>query len=173
MQPYRPFPKFIPRPVIAIFIGLFIVAWLTGMTAALTGALCRNPDKPDAKRLRGCNISIPLADLFPGESHKMASVYLERGILRADKGETELARADMVEALGLATDGQPHRAIEIWAAAVKQKQETIRDRDKGPRLYRPNPGIGLARLFARMQAEPDGSSAKRIWAEVVIKAEGG
>ena len=91
MPLYKPFPKFILRPVITIFIGLFIMVWLTMMTTALTGALCGNPDKPDAKRLRGCNISIPLGNLLPGDDHKKASLYLQRGILRANAGATDLA----------------------------------------------------------------------------------
>ena len=156
-----------------IYVCLFMVVWLTALTAGHWSQSCRNPDKSVATRLRGCNIAISLRNLFPGERQKLASAYLERGILRANTGETELARADMAEALDRATDGQADRAIEIWAAAVKQKQETIRDRNKGPRPYRDNPGAWLARLFARMQAEPDGSPAKRIWAEVVIKAQGG
>ena len=91
MPLYKPCPKFIPRPVITIFIGLFIMVWLTMMTTALTGALCGNPDKPDAKRLRGCNISIPLGNLLPGDDRKKASLYLQRGILRANAGATDLA----------------------------------------------------------------------------------
>lgn len=173
MSLYKPFPKFIPRPLIVICVCLFIAFWLTAMTTALTGALCTNPDRPAEKRLRGCNISIPLGKLIPGDGHKRGSVYLERGIIRANMGETELARADMAEALDRATYGEPHRAIQMWGEFVRQTQQTMRDRDKGSRLYRRNPGIWFARLFERIQAEPQGSPAKRIWAEFVIKAEGG
>ena len=171
MSFYIPFPKFIPRPLIVIYFVLFIAVWLTGMTTALTGALCTNPDKPAEKRLRGCNITIPLGDLIPGEGHKRGSFYLERGIIRANMGQTELARADMAEALDRTTYGEPHRALQMWGDSVRQKRETIRDRHKGPRPYRRDPGYWVANLFERMAAEPQGSPAKRVWAEVVIKAE--
>lgn len=175
MPLYKPFPKFIPRPVITIFIGLFIMVWLTMMMTALTGALCGNPDKPDAKRLRGCNISIPLGNLLPGENHKKASLYLQRGILRANAGATDLARADMAEALDRATRGQPHRAIQIWAEAQRYQQD-IKDawkRGERPMMQGRDSYSWVAELFLRILTEPAGSPAKRIWAEVVMKAEGG
>lgn len=173
MSLYKPFPQFIPRPVIVTCVCLFISFWLADMTAALSGALCRNPDKPAEARLRGCNISIPLGSLFPGDGHTLGSLYLERGILRANIGQTELARADMAEALDRASFGEPRRAIQMWGDSVRQKQEAIRDRHKGPRPYRHYPGHWVAKLFERMQPELDGSRAKRIWTEVVVNAEGG
>ena len=171
MSIYKPFPTFIPRPVIVVCVSLFIIFWLTGMTTALSGALCTNPDKPAEKRLRGCNIAIPLGHLIPGDGHKRGSVYLERAILRANRGETELARADMAEALDRTTYGEPHRAIQMWGDSVRQTQETMRDRHKGPRPYRRDPGYWVANLFERMAAEPQGTPANLVWAGVVMKAE--
>lgn len=119
MSIYKPFPKFIPRPLIVIYVGLFITVWLTAMTTGRMASLCRNPDKPAETRIRGCNISIPLGSLFPGDGHKLGSLYLERGILRANIGQTELARADMTEALDRTTYGEPHRAIQMWGDFVR------------------------------------------------------
>ena len=81
----------------------------------------------------------------------------------------------MAEALDRATRGQPHRAIQIWAEAQRYQQD-IKDawkRGERPMMQGLDSYSWVAELFLRIQTEPAGSPAKRIWAEVVMKAEGG
>lgn len=85
-----------------IAVTLFLAFWFTGLVSFLSGAGCLDERRPDAQRLRMCNSSIVLGAplrAFGIDRLKGAALYLERGILRANKGGADEALTDMRAAM--------------------------------------------------------------------------
>ena len=77
------------------FIYLFVMVWLSGMTAGLAGGACKNDRYEGVRKLRACNISLTAGAwlaIFPGERARGASLHLERGLALLQAGRPMDAR---------------------------------------------------------------------------------
>lgn len=86
----------------AIFIWVFLAAWLSLMTAGLTAGACRNGNYAGDKKLRFCTVSLMAAawtKVSATERAKGAIIRLERAIALSQTGREEEARNAFARAL--------------------------------------------------------------------------
>ncbi len=143
--------------------------WIPGMAASLTAKTCVNPKYDDAKRLRFCNFSLTVVQVtvFATEGHKVAGILMERGILRANKGDVEAARQDMQRALKLASYGTPH----AQQRELSRQLEAAPGHGKSPALAETTRTYHwLLKLLLRAQRPDVSETATRIWNEVLDDA---
>lgn len=155
--------------LVALVSAAILLIWVPMMAASLTASTCENGKYDEAKRLRFCNFAIPVSGvtLFATEPHKRASMFLERGILLANKGETEAAYADMKRALNMVTDNNPQPALLSTDKFFKTYKDHPEAANRVSRFEKPDKW--LLGLLAR-SGEPDISAdATAIWYRVLAE----
>lgn len=109
---------------ITAFLVVFMLVWLSGMTAGLTAAACRDGDDPPEQRLRNCTISMTVGawmHVSRTERAKGAIVDLERAIALFDLGRVDEAEAAFALARRNASPGGRH------AARLEERMEALGD----------------------------------------------
>lgn len=118
------------------------------MTTAFTGGMCWDGQRTDQDRLFYCNISIASGSAFSVislENARRSNLFLERGKILVNMGETDSAKDDFSYAL---------------IAAARGKQIVFPDVLREPHV---------AKLFAVMQLEPEQSVAYELWLVAIIE----
>lgn len=147
------------KSMLVVFL-LFMCVWLPFMAASLTAKVCMNPKYDEEKRLRYCNFSLRVAGYSIGslEGHKMSGLYMERGILHANIGETELAREDMQKALELASFGKPHERLMELANPPRPNPIILNPPKSEP---------WVPKLLVRAEQKHVSAHAKQIWLQII------
>ena len=109
----------------AIFAWAFLIFWISGLTAALTGAACGKDRYEGAKKLRFCTISLVASrgfELSPVQKAKGAFLHLERGIALAQLEREEEARIAFARAIENArgADGP-------WGEQLRERMDRLND----------------------------------------------
>ena len=89
----------------AVCIWAFLAFWLAGMTAGITAGACLKERIAPGKRLVHCNVTISagaLSRALGDPKPRYATIFLERGLLRAELGRTDLALDDFGAAFDMA-----------------------------------------------------------------------
>ncbi|WP_299934871.1 hypothetical protein [uncultured Pelagimonas sp.] len=122
-----------------VFVSLFIMIWLTGMTAGLMAGACRNDRYDGEKKLRFCNISLTEGSFFDfsaTERAKSAAIRVEQAIALAQLGREDEARA----------------AIETAIKDVGRDKRRLRDLHL---RMKSEPHLGAFRLWIDVMKEPN------------------
>ena len=110
---------------IAIFVWVFLLIWLGGMTAGITASACRNDRYEGTKKLRFCNISLVAgawSDVFPTERAKGSIIHLEKGIALSQIGRDDEALEAFERAI---RDARARRGT--WEQALHQRMARLED----------------------------------------------
>lgn len=118
------------------FIVVFILIWLSMMTAGITASACRNDQYEGERKLRFCNASLIASawmEIFPIERAKGSIIHLERGIALAQTGRGVEARSAFQDAVDNASSvrGSWNQALlermnEVSSSRVHEIWEQVR-----------------------------------------------
>ena len=169
-------PQLPSRAGVLLAVTLLLGVWLPGMTAATAAKGCRNLAKPDATRLRLCNAAIAVGNftLFRTTPNKFGQIYMTRGILAADLGQTKAAAADMRRAVDMVTGGNPAAILPFAAAAVHDPSFAAAARSDTLGLVTDGEADYFNATLVAQTLQPDSSPrARAAWVEVVANIAAG